>query len=365
MRRFPLEIEYLILRQVSDSYTRRSCALVCKSWHESCLPELFRSLTIHMDNDRHLLACSRLLTISPHLRQHVRKVWFYWDFTVRHVDEDEELMIDSILSGLTHLDELLSSPIPFETLSCVLPQLPITTLYLGEPLEAISSPLDLLSVLREAASTVRSLTLEDIMLDDPPTSIRGGPVRMTALQELAIVLCGNLPLASEFIQMPSLKTFYCAGNNTVPGDCMPSSMDTLVVAEAKVSDSFDPPSVDNFCVRWTHELWQYNTLSEAVEDAITTFTVPSKIKHLEILVSPMATPDDDTFDNMEELDERLFHLHQSGSFERLTITSEAHSLRPRWYVNRMPNLESLGLVKVRCGSSVLYPRCVDLALPWE
>ncbi|KAJ8699589.1 hypothetical protein PTI98_002687 [Pleurotus ostreatus] len=67
-------------------------------------------------------------------------------------------------------------------------------------------PLYLLSVLREAASTVRSLTLEDIMLDDPPTSIRGGPVRMTVLQELAIVLWGKLPLVSEFVLMPSLKT---------------------------------------------------------------------------------------------------------------------------------------------------------------
>ncbi|KAF4578607.1 hypothetical protein EYR36_000414 [Pleurotus pulmonarius] len=244
MHRLPLEIKFLILQQVLgtwDTCTIRSCALVCKSWHEPCLPVLFRSLSINLDRRRHLEACNNLLTNSPHLRQYVRRVSFDWDCIVRHVSEVKEGMMESILSGLTRLDELLCSPIPFDALSSVLPQLSITTLYLQEPRDAVSSPLDLLPVLKAVASTVRSLTLEDLVLEDDLTiddfasAISGGPICMTALEELAIVLCGNLPLLSEFIQMPNLKTLYCAGDNTALGDSLPSSMDTLVVAEAKVS----------------------------------------------------------------------------------------------------------------------------------
>ncbi|KAF4608886.1 hypothetical protein EYR40_001239 [Pleurotus pulmonarius] len=574
MHRLPLEIKFLILQQVLgtwDTCTIRSCALVCKSWHEPCLPVLFRSLSINLDRRRHLEACNNLLTNSPHLRQYVRRVSFDWDCIVRHVSEVKEGMMESILSGLTRLDELLCSPIPFDALSSVLPQLSITTLYLQEPRDAVSSPLDLLPVLKAVASTVRSLTLEDLVLEDDltiddfasaisdrfkplsvdnlcicwshelwqyntfseavedaistftvpskiknievlispmatpdedafldlymldeclidlrlegsfelltisgtrslscvdngrhlpacsrllaespyirqhirkvvfeskdfpiyvpdeerrmiesillglprldellctsisletlsstlpqlsitklylkvevysalpilpvlnaiaatvrsltleelifgdeltenefTTIIKNGPIRMTALEELAIVLCANLPLASKFIQMPNLKALYCAGVDTALGDGILCALQTLVVAEAEVSEDFKPLGVDNLCIRWWHG-HGHRTLPEAIEHAIATFTVPSKIKEIEILLSPSTRHRKSAFEGLNTLETRFLDLRRNGSFERFTITAEGDIPESRWILDKMPNLDSLGLLDV-------------------
>ncbi|KAF4578608.1 hypothetical protein EYR36_000415 [Pleurotus pulmonarius] len=241
MQRLPPEIKRLVLQEILDGWdlsTLRNCALVCKSWHESCLPVLFHSFTISVDNGRHLPACSRLLAESPYIRQHIRKVVFESkDFPI-YVPDEERRMIESILLGLPRLDELLCTSISLETLSSTLPQLSITKLYLKVE---VYSALPILPVLNAIAATVRSLTLEELIFGDELTEnefttiIKNGPIRMTALEELAIVLCANLPLASKFIQMPNLKALYCAGVDTALGDGILCALQTLVVAEAEVS----------------------------------------------------------------------------------------------------------------------------------
>ncbi|KDQ33752.1 hypothetical protein PLEOSDRAFT_152600 [Pleurotus ostreatus PC15] len=371
MRRLPLEIEHLVLRKLEERhpYALRNCASVCKSWHEFCLPILFHELTIGMDGKRHLPACSRLLVESPRIRRHVRKVTFEsQDFPIYVTNEHEERrMIESILLGLPRLDELLCTSIPLETLSSILPRLSITTLYLKVD---VYSPLTLLPVIQAIASTVRSLTLEELIFGDELTVdefasvIKGGAICMTALEELALVMCANLPLVAGFIQMPNLKTLYCAGMDGALGDSIPCSLQTLVIAETEVSDDFKPLSVENLCIRWWHG-HGHHTLSEAIEHSIATFTVPSKIREIEILLSPSTRHRKDAFDELDTLETHLLDLRRSGSFERLTITTEGNIMESSWVLDKMPNLDSLGLLDVRLGSSVLYPRCVDLALGWE
>ncbi|KAJ8699591.1 hypothetical protein PTI98_002689 [Pleurotus ostreatus] len=184
------------------------------------------------------LAHSDFLVNSPHIRTHIRKLKFEFSPFPVHVHPREDHMIVSLLLGLPRLDELLCTSIIFTTLSTVLPQLSITKLYLQEDIYA---PRAFLPVLRAVAGTLRSLTLEEFVFvdeDDLAIEISVGPIIMTALEELAIVHCNNLPLTSNVIRMPSLKILYYGAGWAAMGDGLPSSLNTLVVAGATIPSEY-------------------------------------------------------------------------------------------------------------------------------
>lgn len=236
MCKVPPEIQLLILQELDrQEDVLRECALVCKFWHELCLPALFRELVIDIED---LQADNDFLANSPHIRTHIRKLKFEFSAFPVHVHPHEDRMIVSLLIGLPRLDELLCTSIIFTTLSTVLPQLSITKLYLQEDIYA---PHAFLPVLRTVAGTLRSLTLEEFVFvdeDDLATKISVGPIIMTALEELAIVDCDNLPLTSNLIRMPSLKILYYGAGWAAMGDGIPSSLNTLVVAGAAIPSEY-------------------------------------------------------------------------------------------------------------------------------
>ncbi|KAL4262945.1 F-box domain-containing protein [Pleurotus pulmonarius] len=363
MRRLPPEIQHLIIQELQGNHDwLRNCSLVCKSWHKFCLPVLFRELVVVVDD---LRVYSSFLTNSPHLCPYIRKVTIECGGPLDNSDIPEDLILKSILLGFPHLDELLCSSVLFATLSPILPQFFITKLYLEENLY---SPCDLLPILEAVAPTVRSLTLQDFDFGDEVTDFGikdgSGPICMPALEELALVFCGDLPLSSKFIRMPNLKTLYCAGKDVAIGDNTPSSLNTLVVADVDVGDDFKPFVVCNICIRWcdtdTHDLFG------AVEYAIKTFTIPSKIKHIEILPTYLSTLYSDRVE-LDRLEAYVLDLRRSGSFDRLTFSvAEESNLGNESIDDRMPNLSNIGLLDIRIGRpSVLYPRCTMTSEDWD
>ncbi|KAF7440960.1 hypothetical protein PC9H_001309 [Pleurotus ostreatus] len=334
MCKVPPEIQLLILQELDGQKdVLRECALVCKLWHELCLPALFRELVIDIED---LQAHSDFLVNSPHIRTHIRKLKFEFSPFPVHVHPREDHMIVSLLLGLPRLDELLCTSIIFTTLSTVLPQLSITKLYLQEDIYA---PRAFLPVLRAVAGTLRSLTLEEFVFvdeDDLAIEISVGPIIMTALEELAIVHCNNLPLTSNVIRMPSLKILYYGAGWAAMGD-----------------DNFEPLNVDNLCVLW----WEGDRhhLLGAVKQAANEFAIPSQIRHIEILPSVLCGERV----KLDQLEAYALDLRRSGRLEQLTITvGKDDILGFGSVVDRLPTLSDLGLLDIRTGRpSVLYPGC--------
>lgn len=231
MRRLPLELRFLLFQEMEwDSL--RNCSLASKSWRDFCLPILFQGLKpINVLSIYQLEACSSLLTDSPYLRPHIRRVTFYCTSFPAYFGNKKQCMLATILSELSGLDELNCPSIISDTLSSVLPRLPITKLYLK--LDTYSPP-DPLPVLEAVASTLRSLTLQDLKfsnqltIDHFATKIGSAPICMTALEDLAVVSC-VIPLASKLIRLPKLKTLYCEGEGVILDDGVPLSLKTLVV----------------------------------------------------------------------------------------------------------------------------------------
>ncbi|KAF4578623.1 hypothetical protein EYR36_000430 [Pleurotus pulmonarius] len=235
MHRLPIELRFLVFEEMGRD-SLRNYSLVSKSWRNLCLPALFRELkTVNILSIAELHACSDLLTNSPNLRPHVRKVTFRCTMYPVYVDDKKHGMVATILSDLPGLDELNCPSILSDTLSFVLPQLPITKLYLA--LDTYSPP-DPLPVLEAVASTLRSLTLQNLGFGDEESTVspfdprtRNAPICMTALEDLAVVSC-VIPLTSKLFRLPVLKTLYCEGEGVTLGDGVPSSLKTLVVVDA-------------------------------------------------------------------------------------------------------------------------------------
>ncbi|KAG9226022.1 hypothetical protein CCMSSC00406_0008684 [Pleurotus cornucopiae] len=149
-------------------------------------------------------------------------------------------MVESILLRLPRLKELKGGSILSATLSSVLPQSSITKLHLRQDK---SAPLDLLSVLKACASTLRSLILQGLIFGDELTrdgviKTGGEYVSMSTLEEVAIVSCVKFPPTSRLIQMPNLKLLYYEGKCAALGECIPSPLKTLVLHDAEVPGKF-------------------------------------------------------------------------------------------------------------------------------
>ncbi len=235
MHMLPLELRFLVFEEMGRD-SLRNCSLVSKFWRNLCLPALFRELkTVNILSIAELHAFSDLLTNSPNLRPHVRKITFRCTTYPVYVDDKKHGMVATILSDLPGLDELNCPSILSDTLSFVLPQLSITKLSLT--LDTYSPP-DPLPVLEAVASTLRSLTLQDLGFGDQSTvnpfdpRISNAPICMTALEDLAVVSC-VISLTSRLFRLPALKTLYCEGEGVTIGDAVPSSLKTLVVVDAK------------------------------------------------------------------------------------------------------------------------------------
>lgn len=211
-------------------------------------------------------------------------------------------MVESILLRLPRLKELKGGSILSATLSSVLPQLSITKLHLRQDK---SAPLDLLSVLKACASTLRSLILQGLIFGDELTrdgvTIKTGGeyVSMITLEEVAIVSCVKFPPTSRLIQMPNLKLLYYEGKCAALGECIPSPLKTLVLHDAEVPVNFKTLNVDNICLRM-----RYGT--EPVEHMVNKFTVPSKINHIEILLTHPGILFDGTNKILTQLEEVQF-----------------------------------------------------------
>ncbi|KAF4608885.1 hypothetical protein EYR40_001238 [Pleurotus pulmonarius] len=233
MSKVPAEIQLLILQELDGQEdVLCECALVCKFWHELCLPALFRKLVINIED---LQTRNTLLANSPHIHPHIRKITLQSSAFPVHVHPHEEHMIGSLLLGLPRLDELLCTSILLTAILPVLPQLSITRLHLTRD---IDPPCTFLPILKAVAGTLRSLTLEEFVFfdfeEELATENSVGPIIMTALEELAIVDCDNLPSTSDLVRMPNLKIVHYGAGWAALGDSIPSSLNTLVVAGAVI-----------------------------------------------------------------------------------------------------------------------------------
>ncbi|KAL4262946.1 hypothetical protein AB1N83_000753 [Pleurotus pulmonarius] len=278
-------------------------------------------------------------------------------------------MVATILSDLPGLDELNCPSILSDTLSFVLPQLPITKLYLA--LDTYSPP-DPLPVLEAVASTLRSLTLQNLGFGDEESTVspfdprtRNAPICMTALEDLAVVSC-VIPLTSKLFRLPVLKTLYCEGEGVTLGDGVPSSLKTLVVVDANTVDNFELRMVDNLCIRW-REKERHSIdikLAGTVERVVSTLVVPSKIIHIEVLLPWSGITFRGKLIKLDRLERYILDLHRSGILERLSITVENNlspvQRHPHGIPDEQTSQSSLGLLDVRIGHpSVLYPRCTE------
>lgn len=126
--------------------------------------------------------------------------------------------------------------------------------------------------------------------------------------------------------------------------------------------------MDNICIRWkdlnTHPIGL--KLTDTVRRVVSALVVPSKIKHIEILLSWSSIVFRGNLVKLDRLEGYALDLHRSGSLERLTITVESDALSHKSVSEGLPVLSSLGLLDVRIRQpSLLYPRCTKFSIGSE
>ncbi|KAF9492254.1 hypothetical protein BDN71DRAFT_1221796 [Pleurotus eryngii] len=153
---------------------------------------------------------------------------------------------------------------------------------------------------------------------------------MTTLEEVFIVACVNLPSTLAFIRMPKfessvLRRQVCRPrreHSVTPEDtslARRGSVYHLIYTIRRLKSESIRKFQDTQRGHVCHRRW-YSM--ESVERTINKLTVPSKIKHIEILLSSSGILFDGTYEKLNLLEEYVLGLHRSRSLERLTITVE-------------------------------------------
>ncbi|KAF4600349.1 hypothetical protein EYR38_004974 [Pleurotus pulmonarius] len=373
--KLPPEIVSLVLDALDedDREALKRCSLTCTTWRALCLPALFDTLMVPEERG-YLWAVSCFMLDAPHLRPHVRYMGLHGLFpfqghrSVNPVEEPLGEWLDdahfvSFLKAfpkLFHAKCSLNYPPP-AVLASALPQLALTTLQLNH--YSLSAH-DLLRVLVAGSSTLRFVALDYVKCHTPsdtlPITQDMPKTTMAALEELDLNYCTDLPLESAVLQMPALQCVFLAEEGVVtPPSCLPDSLKTLAV-EAW-ADGIGPPSskifrVENICLPTVG----HSQCFSEVHDTINRYTIPLSIRHVEVLIfkefkTHPSSGDIDAFDAF------LLTLHESGQFNRLTVTMWETENASMYNPRRFKQLYKRGLVKRRVGrASVLYPRSYDV-----
>ncbi|KAF7433748.1 hypothetical protein PC9H_005713 [Pleurotus ostreatus] len=284
---------------------------------------------------------------SPHLRPHVRRTALY----ITEPDARDELHFwttsgwfdeehtTSLISSFPNLNYADCSSFPLAAISFALPQLPITTLHLQKYSVTTDEFLD---VLAAGAQTLQSLTV--MFIDCYPSSSPPAdsiPTIMSALKELRATCSMNLPLVPERIQMPSLQTLFSDVDDfEALSTCLPVSFKTLVIHTVEEAQSSSKIlHVENLCLI-SENYW--DGLPSCI-DTIDTFTASSSIKHLELVLHKYIHSREPDVDLLHTFEEFLLNLHETGSFERLTLTFPGQT-ESRSYEHVFPSLRLLGLL---------------------
>ncbi|KAF4574288.1 hypothetical protein EYR40_005995 [Pleurotus pulmonarius] len=290
--RIPLEIVSVVLKALEhDKVTLKNCSLTCTVWRTLCLPTLFQTLTILGDKG-YMDAFRRFMIIAPHLRTHVRSATLH--ISDRDSLEDDYVFGSSRWLDDEHTESLVSSfpnilnadcfHYPLDSLSSAFSQMPITNLRLQQ---YTASPTEFLRVLAAGSKTLRSVTLDYIQCynssNTPPATQSVPKTTMSALEELNVTFCTNLPFEPETIQMPRLRALFVSDDSDVMfSECLPDALNTLAV---DVYDYEQPLSsktllVENFCLI-SPGYWDFLA---AVRETIKRYSVPSSIQHIEVVL---------------------------------------------------------------------------------
>ncbi|KAL4253119.1 F-box domain-containing protein [Pleurotus pulmonarius] len=251
----PPEILSLVFSELEGNKASLcSCSLTCKSWHALSLAHIYRNLIV--SNDLMYLRFYRQLMIdAPHLCCHVRRIDISGfgapgtldSFSLEWCDDDH---IQTFLQAFPRLNNLKCSSLLYNVIPHVLPHMPITALHIQSSLSYDVHWL--FRILRAGGATIKTLKLEDIdfrvKLSRQATP-SGGKILMSALQELSLIDCCNIPFRRSTVDMPNLKTFVCESYGYPDyHSILPTSLTTLVVEPPLEECDRTQTIVDNLCL---------------------------------------------------------------------------------------------------------------------
>ncbi|KAL4262924.1 hypothetical protein AB1N83_006364 [Pleurotus pulmonarius] len=354
--KLPPEIVSLVLDALDedDREALKRCSLTCTTWRALCLPALFDTLMVPEERG-YLWAVSCFMLDAPHLRPYVRYMGLHGPFPFqgrRPVNPAEEPLGEwlddahfvSFLKAFPKLSNAKCSfncP-PLAVLAHALPQVTLTCLQLDH---YSPSAHDLLRVLVAGSKTLRSVVLEYIHCHTPlnTTTQDITTTMMGALEELHVNYCSNLPLEGAVLQMPGLQRLFLGV--VTPPSCLPDLLKTLGVDA--YPDGVGPPSskrfhVENICLVSPG----YSQCLYEVRDTINRYTIPSSIRHIEILLfeNVRTHPSPVEFKAFEAF---LLALHERGQFSRLTVTMWGMPNAQAYSLSRFTQLDKRGLVELR------------------
>ncbi|KAF4584664.1 hypothetical protein EYR40_004651 [Pleurotus pulmonarius] len=202
----------------------------------------------------------------------------------------------------------------------------------------------LFRILRAGGATIKTLKLEDIdfrvKLSRQATP-SGGKILMSALQELSLIDCCNIPFRRSTVDMPNLKTFVCESYGYPDyHSILPTSLTTLVVEPLLEECDRTQTIVDNLCL-----LCLLEEDIDWIEATIDSVSVPTKIVHLEICL-PEMSPSHPLVNPSNDLEVLVLRLYRDGSLKKLTVTVEQLT-DPDILTRRFKELLRLGILEVR------------------
>ncbi len=240
----PVETVSQIIKELgSDEHALAKFSRLSRTFRALTLPFLFHHLCIS-NGDVYRHAYRLLVLESPHISQYVKQVALDsrgLQTTAYSTDGICWLSADKFLAFLNALPalEALRCDMDFYTgvLASVLPNSSITTLHLSDisRKKSVDFVNLLMQVLKAGSQTIRSLTLQSIFVDEGIVCDRASrmslaiPGVLWALEDLTLIQCANLPFFWDNIQMPNVKSLELIDTEWTFRDCMPDSLNTLVI----------------------------------------------------------------------------------------------------------------------------------------
>ncbi|KAF4582734.1 hypothetical protein EYR40_002658 [Pleurotus pulmonarius] len=370
----PIETVTQIIKELgSDEYALAKISRLSRTFRALTLPFLFHHLCIS-NGDVYRRAYRLLVLESPHIGQYVKQVALDsrgLQTTAYSTDGICWLGADKFLAFLNALPalEALRCDMDFYTgaLASVLPNSSITTLHLSDI--SRESSVDfvnlLMQVLKAGSQTIRSLTLQSIFVDEGIVCDRASrmslaiPGVLWALEDLTLIQCANLPFFWDNIQMPNVKSLELIDTEWTFRDCMPDSLNTLVIDNFLYVREFQRHRDTAFVaenVILLHSLQASPWLDTDMVgmNMLPRMCIPAGVKSLEIVL--LATQGEQLHVDFSKHFERglqddIISLHRHGSLEKFLITVESFpGVRKAHLEVFFFKLKSLGVLDVQGGS---------------